>query len=106
MPGTNVTFFQWNIPGEFASAPVSFSGFIATPSVGTSITDSNTGAGALLTVVEAERWVSTLTITNPGSSLSASTVTVTCTDNDGIPNSRTLSAIGESQLKCMYIHVL
>ena len=105
-PGTNVTLFQWSIPGEFASAPVLFSSLMGTPSVGVTITDSNTGAVANLTVVEAELWVSTLTITNPDSNLSANTVTVTCTDNDGPSQSdnRTLGTIGELQLKYIYLY--
>ena len=105
-PGRNVSVIQWNIPGEFATAIVGFIRFGTPPSVSDPpVTDAGTGVVARLTLVEDERWVSTLTIADPGSNLNASTVSVTCADNDG-PTMRTLSNIGESQLKCMYMHVL
>ena len=105
-PGIDVSGIRWNIPGEFATAFVGFIRMAAPPSVSDPpVTDAGTGAVACLTLVEDERWVSTLTIANPGSNLDASTVSVTCTDSDGI-TMRTLSDIGESQLKCMYMHVL
>ena len=101
-----MTGIQWNIPGEFTTAIIGFFRLAARPSVADPpVTDASTGAVARLTLVEDERWVSTLTIANPGSNLTASTVSVTCADNDGT-TMRTLSAIGESQLKCMYMHVL
>ena len=91
----NPTILVWNIPGEFAQ-PLDYAVFAGmAPPVGATETDPNTGAVARLTVVEADRWVSTLTITNPGSRLTASTVTVVCVDIDEAVNT-TLSAIGET----------
>ena len=104
--GINVSGFAWNIPGEFTTANIGFFRLGAPISVAEPpVTDAGTGAVAHLTLVEDERWVSTLTIANPGSNLDASRVSVTCTDSDGT-TMRTLSDIGESQLKCMYMHVL
>ena len=97
-----MSVIRWNIPGEFDTAIIGFVRAGAPPSVSDPpVTDAGTGAVARLTVVEDERWVSTLTIAN----LDASTVSVTCADNDGT-TMRELSDIGESQLKCMYMHVL
>ena len=91
----NPTALGWNIPGEFAQA-LDYSLFAGMPPpVGSPETEPNTGAVAHLTVVEANRWVSTLTITNPGSRLNASTVTVVCGDADEAVNT-SLSAIGET----------
>ena len=105
-PGRNVAGILWNIPGEFTTANVGFIRFGTPPSVSDPpVTDAGTGAVARLTLVEDERWVSTLTIANPGSNLNASTVSVTCSYNDG-STMRELSDIGESQLKYMYMHVL
>ena len=66
-----------------------------TPFVGSTETDPSTGAVALLMVVEADLWISTLTIPNPSTNFTASTVTVVCADSTDTV-SRHLSAIGET----------
>ena len=101
LPGS---FLAWNVPEEF-SFPLSFTYFGDTPpAAGSSRTDPSTGAVARLTEVGVARWVSTLTITNAGSSFRADPVTIDCTD-ESIMNFRSLRALGELQVRYVWMPI-
>ena len=88
------TFLEWSIPEESAVLRFTFSGGVPPP-----VGETRTIAGAVaeLIVVEANRWVSTLTITNPGSSFTSIAFTVRCADSSGSDNQR-LSVLGKVAL--------
>lgn len=89
-------FLGWYIDQEFAGILYFPRSEGLPPPVGSAMTDPNTGAVVKLTVVEADHWVTTLTVTNPGSSFRMNPVTPRCADNI-VSDELTLSALGERQ---------
>lgn len=87
-------FLGWNINFEFARILYFQRSGGVPPLLGSTMIDPNTGAVVELTVVEADHWICTLTITHPGSSFTNNPVNLVCADNTA-SDTRTLSALGE-----------